>query len=448
MGPSKMNMSSGDANDPMGISLLLDSVMPKSDIGGKTASKVVARDVDRVIHSQQQQRPSHALTSDDDDYSGRGGDDDDAMEAISDDDDYTDEAGSEEEGGSSRQRTTPHQAPRQAEFTYDRPAPRQAYVDPEVELAEKREILYQFDRLAKRGCHMPRVFNLSSDLAEMRMELERVKRDRSVDGMITFSRNGLMMLVTGVEWLNDKFFPEKVKLSGWARKVQEDIQEYDDIFEEILEKYRSKGKLPPELRLLLTFAGSAVMCHLMNTLFKDTMPGMDQVLRQNPKLVKDLASAVMSTTAGNHAPGMEGANPLAGGLAGMMSGLFSNDSGIGDAIGGLFKNFAGAAGGGGGPPPQQPHYSPNNPAPRPPPPMPFQTRHAPLPMPPQRSSPRMRGPTGFDKMMNELQGGVPPTRSRIETFSNASASDISELRDEVASMSESAVGRRRRVLNL
>ena len=42
-------------------------------------------------------------------------------------------------------------------------------------------------------------------------------------------------------------------------------------------------------RLLFTLAGSAFMFHLSNTMFKSSIPGMDDVLQQNPELLSQFA---------------------------------------------------------------------------------------------------------------------------------------------------------------
>ena len=43
--------------------------------------------------------------------------------------------------------------------------------------------------------------------------------------------------------------------------------------------------------ILFTLAGSAFMFHLSNTMFKSSIPGMDDVLQQNPELMKQFAEA-------------------------------------------------------------------------------------------------------------------------------------------------------------
>ena len=53
--------------------------------------------------------------------------------------------------------------------------------------------------------------------------------------------------------------------------------------------------MAPELRLLLSLGGSAFMFHLTNTMFKSSLPGMEDVMRQNPDLMKQFASAAANT---------------------------------------------------------------------------------------------------------------------------------------------------------
>jgi hypothetical protein len=95
------------------------------------------------------------------------------------------------------------------------------------------------------------------------------------------------------------------------------INDYDDIFSELHEKYKSKASMAPELKLLFQLGGSAMMVHMTNTMFKSAMPGMDDILRQNPDLMRSFQSAAVNT--------MAGSNP---GFSGFMSGIM-NDSGRG-----------------------------------------------------------------------------------------------------------------------
>lgn len=178
--------------------------------------------------------------------------------------------------------------------------------DPSQEKKEKSELLYQFDRLEKKGFKLPRKFSMDSDLDEMRSEYDRLVKDREADNSVNFQRKMLVATITGIEFLNNKFDPFDVKLDGWSESINDNIGEYDEIFEELHHKYKSKSKMAPELRLLMSLAGSGFMFHLTNTMFKSNLPGFDQVMKQNPDLMKQFASATANTMAQNDNTGMAG----------------------------------------------------------------------------------------------------------------------------------------------
>jgi hypothetical protein len=171
---------------------------------------------------------------------------------------------------------------------------------------EKSELLYQFDRLEKKGIKLPRMFTMESNLDEMKSTFDRMKRDREMDASVQFQRKMLLACTTGIEFLNTRFDPFDVKLEGWSENVHESVEDYDEIFEELHEKYKYKSKMAPELKLLMTLGGSAFMFHLTNTMFKTSLPAMGDVLKQNPDLMKQFAQATASTMAssGNDPTGM------------------------------------------------------------------------------------------------------------------------------------------------
>ena len=69
----------------------------------------------------------------------------------------------------------------------------------------------------------------------------------------------------------------------------------DEIFGELHEKYQSKAKIAPELKLLFMLGGSAAMLHMSNTMFKSAMPGMDDIMRQNPELMQQFTQAAANS---------------------------------------------------------------------------------------------------------------------------------------------------------
>ena len=221
---------------------------------------------------------------------------------------------------------------------------------------EKIDILYKFKKLEGQGIRATMNYNMNSNLEDMRNEYIKLKKQREIDNSIKFQRKMLMACVTGLEFLNGRFDPFSVQLDGWGESVNENLNDYDEIFEELNEKYGGGGDMAPELRLLFTLAGSAFMFHLSNTMFKSSIPGMDDVLQQNPELMKQFAeAAVGSMNKGPQMPSQsqqgqsrqpqqqrpqEPPNPLAA-----MMGL---GGGGGNPLGGMMNMMMGGGMGGGG----------------------------------------------------------------------------------------------------
>ena len=181
---------------------------------------------------------------------------------------------------------------------------------------EKIDYIYKFKKLGEQGIRTTMNYNMNSNLDEMRNEYLKLKKQREIDNSVKFQRKILMAAVTGLEFMNNKFDPFSVNLDGWSESINESIFDYDDIFEELYAKYGGgDSEIAPELRLVFALGSSAFMFHLQNTMFKSSLPGMDDILKQNPELMKQFASAAVGSM---NAPGGSGAPP---GMAGMMRGM-------------------------------------------------------------------------------------------------------------------------------
>jgi hypothetical protein len=132
----------------------------------------------------------------------------------------------------------------------------------------KQDLLIKIQALEKKGFEFSKKFTMSSDYTEMQFEFEKVKKFIESQAAIRFSRRCLMACVTGLEFLNKKFDPFSVQLEGWSENVMENIDDYDNIFERLHEKYSGKAEIAPEIELLLTLGGSAFMFHLTNSLLR------------------------------------------------------------------------------------------------------------------------------------------------------------------------------------
>lgn len=258
----------------------------------------------------------------------------------------------------------------------------QSQMTEEEILNAKRELLYQFERLERKGMQLPKKFTMASNLEEMKLELDRLKRDREVDQSVKFQRKVMMTVVTGMELLNNKFDPVGARLDGWSESINDNIDDYDEVFEELHDKYKGTAKMAPELKLLFMLGGSAFMFHMTNTMFKTQMPGMEEILKKNPDLMRQFAAATANTMQQNTAQ----SNPMMSGLSGMFSNMF------------------------GGVPQQQPQAQ--------------QTYQ----QPPQRTN--MKGPTNVDDILRELERES--MNDRVEMMSTVTQSDLSDLGDDAS----------------
>lgn len=193
--------------------------------------------------------------------------------------------------------------------------PEQVYEEPTPEDTtaideEKGDILSKLARLEKKGVRINKKLNMYSSIEELRAELKRASYGIEIDQALRFSKRMLVACVTGIEFLNKRYNPFDLQLDGWSESVMENTDDYDDVFEELYNKYKGNMKVAPELRLIMMLGGSAMMFHLTNSMFKTAIPNVNDVLKQNPDLVKNMMSAVQNTAQNNAA---KTAPPIPGG---------------------------------------------------------------------------------------------------------------------------------------
>jgi hypothetical protein len=221
----------------------------------------------------------------------------------------------------------------------DKQVPMEPKMSRDEMLREKFKYLRKLEALEKKGVELSKKYSMDSPLQEMMGEYETIMEEKTKQNSVKFQGNMLMAMINGIEFLNNKFDPFDIKLDGWSEQVQENITDYDDIFSELHEKYKSKASMAPELKLLFQLGGSAMMVHMTNTMFKSAMPGMDDILRQNPDLMRSFQNAAVNS--------MAQTNP---GFGGFMSNIMSPtaNSAFGEAPRGM------------GPPPPMATQGPNS----------------------------------------------------------------------------------------
>ena len=175
--------------------------------------------------------------------------------------------------------------------------PLRTFLTPEQETQKKAEALTLLERMDRKGVGGTKM-SAANSLEDIQAEVAKRKDSKGLEASIRFQRSMLTTVTSGMEFLNSRYDPLGVHLDGWSEQVNENAEDYDEIFEELYDKYKDKSKVAPEVRLIMSLGLSAAMCHVTNTMFKSKMPGMDDILRNNPDLAKQFAKAAATEAVG------------------------------------------------------------------------------------------------------------------------------------------------------
>lgn len=157
---------------------------------------------------------------------------------------------------------------------------------------EKADLLNRIARLGKKGLNTSASLTVYSDIEDIRAEYKRLVYSIEVDQSVKFQRRMLVACVSGIEFLNKKFDPFDLELDGWSENVMENQEDYDGVFEELFQKYRSKVSVAPEIKLMFMIGGSAMMFHLSKSMFKPfqqaaaSQQQQQQAQKQDPKGIR------------------------------------------------------------------------------------------------------------------------------------------------------------------
>ena len=161
-------------------------------------------------------------------------------------------------------------------------------LNPQEERMKKIELLRKLSEIKSKGYQLSRSYDLNSTIEEMEYEYELLKSFADKRNGIKLYKNILLNVTSVIEFFNDKYDPFSFKLSGWSEHMSVEVDSYDDVLEQLYEKYKGTGKgMPPEIKLLLLVLASASAFHFSKSTFSK-VPGLNTVLKSNPSLVANL----------------------------------------------------------------------------------------------------------------------------------------------------------------
>uniref|UniRef100_A0A6C0DQ38 Uncharacterized protein n=1 Tax=viral metagenome TaxID=1070528 RepID=A0A6C0DQ38_9ZZZZ len=167
----------------------------------------------------------------------------------------------------------------------------------EFVMKEKYEILRKFERLAKLGVPMRKRFTLDSPLEEMKMELEFIRREKAMDQTIKQFCEWYITGMSALEWSSTNVAFVKafgLNLSGLSESAQMNVADMEEDFEELYDLYGDKLKMHPLVRIPIRTCMMVYMVHLTNQMaMKSPIPNMQDILKTNPDIARQLATAAM-----------------------------------------------------------------------------------------------------------------------------------------------------------
>jgi hypothetical protein len=142
------------------------------------------------------------------------------------------------------------------------PSPEPVKLTPQQVRMKKTDLLRKLCDLKAQGYQLTREYNFNSEIDEMENEFELLKSFKQRRDGIKLYKNTIVNVCNLVEFFNGKYDPFGADLNGWSEHMSVEVDSYDEVLEELYEKYKSVGKsFPPELKLLILIGFSASAFH-------------------------------------------------------------------------------------------------------------------------------------------------------------------------------------------
>lgn len=152
----------------------------------------------------------------------------------------------------------------------------------------KIELLRKLSEIKTKGYKLTKEYDFNSSLEEMEYEYDLLKSFADKRNGVKIFRNGLLQAASVIEFLNDKYDPFDFHLSGWGEHMSVEIDSWEDVLEELYEKYKGSGKkMAPEIKLVYLIIASASAFHFTKSQ-ASKMPGLDSMLAANPGMLSKI----------------------------------------------------------------------------------------------------------------------------------------------------------------
>lgn len=158
---------------------------------------------------------------------------------------------------------------------------------PDEKKRKALEYYYKLQQLVKSDkIELTRKFYLDSPFEELEAEYNYQYSLKDRRNHVKLYKDAMVMIANGIEFFNKSYDPFGVDLDGWSMQLSSDKDSYTEVFEQLYEKYKSKGgDLPPEIKLIGMILMSAFTFHMSKALFTNDF---DKNIGNNPSILNTL----------------------------------------------------------------------------------------------------------------------------------------------------------------
>jgi hypothetical protein len=158
---------------------------------------------------------------------------------------------------------------------------------------KKIDYLAEFRKLKSQG-YVPeghKDITMTSGLEEMEDIVLRLREQKDVDSSIKTQRKVLIGFSALVEAIceYDEWNIFDLNLSGWSQNITDNISDYDDVFEQLYNKWGDVIKIGPEITLISMVVGSAYLFHTTKDVYQrdaGRLPGLEAIMQRDPAFRK------------------------------------------------------------------------------------------------------------------------------------------------------------------
>ena len=195
------------------------------------------------------------------------------------------------------------------------------------QLNTKRELIYKIQQLQNKLYDVeinPKTYTTADSLSELQSEFDRLTIIKNQKSTREWYRKILFGVTKGLEWCNHKWDPVGLKLDGWSTEIASNADEFDEIFDELTEKYGGtfglEKKIAPEIRLIGLILYSGVTYSISQTLTSSysNRPEFSEIINKDPVLRERFLKTATEIQ-------LEQAQPQVSKLYSSVKELFAND---------------------------------------------------------------------------------------------------------------------------